>query len=694
MDFNRKFSHTDEWRPAAINYEKTGRFCPYPIGTSEYIKFWDEETRRCIEGYETPNAGYITPYHYFYLNYCPLTRLVDKEVYNYKTKKMEWKQVSEQAFPSFWDYDYYYFTAFEEAREEGEFLAVIKARRRGYSYKGASILCRGYYLFPGFVGLVVTENKEELIKEGFLSKAWDMMDFIDEYTPWSKKRQKVDTQLHRKASIITVDETGAKIETGYKSEIMGIAIGTNPNKVRGKRADIIFFEEAGKNKHLKEAWQVLRPSVSQDGVTFGIMVAFGTANSGDEAFNNLRDIFYNPGAWGCKGFDNIWDNTTTTKKCGFFVPAYTNLMVPPELLASLGFDENTVLLDNDGNTNIPNAIKYIEKLREPIIYGAQSQREIDLFVCEAPITISEACIMASGNIFPQRLCQDQLAKIRNDDVIRNMKQVGDLVYDDNGNLQWKPKKFGDILNYPMEKDENPRGAIAIWEHPDIDVRWNDYYVAVDPYSQDIGTSLGSCLVWKRVKAMDAFSDCLVAEYTGRPETSDEFHENVLKIALYYKAKVMCENNVPGLITYFRNKKMEYLLYETPDIISKILENTKDNRQYGVNISQTLKLHLLGRIKDYLLEDRGNGKKGVNMLFSEPLLMELIRYTEDENADRVSAMCMVMICRDNLRLQAERRLKEDTCEKANEKKFFFGKPVFSNEWFDSGEQKRAGLFKFR
>lgn len=693
MDFNRKFTHTDEWREAALNYEKNGRFCPYPTGTSEYIKFWDEETRRCMEGYEAPNAGRITPYHYFYLNYCPIKRLVDKEVWNYKKKCYETKKTSETAFPSFWDYDYYYFQALEECQEDGEFMTVIKARRRGYSFKGAAILCRGYYFFPGFIGMVVTANKEELTKDGFITKAWNYMDFLDENTPWAKKRQKIDTQLHRRASIVTTDETGTKIETGYKSEIIGIAIGSDPNKVRGKRANIIFFEEAGKNKHLKEAWQVLRPSVSQDGVTFGLLIAFGTANSGDEAFNGLRDIFYNPAGWGCKGFENIWDNTNTTKKCGFFVPAYTNLEVPGEELVKQGFDPDYELIDKNGNTNKVNAIKYIEKLREPIINNSTSQREIDLFVCEAPITISEACIMAAGNIFPQRLCQEQLAKIRNDDVIRNMKQVGDLRYDDDGKLQWVPKKFGDILNYPMEKEENPRGAIAIWEHPDIDVRWNDYYISVDPYSQDVGTSLGSCLVWKRVKAMDPFSDCLVAEYTGRPETSDEFHDNVVKMCLYYKAKCMCENNVPGLITYFRNKKMEHLLYETPDIISKILDNPGNNRQYGVNISQGLKTHLLGRIKDFLLEDRGNGKKGVNFIFSEPLLMELIRYTEDENADRVSAMCMTMICRDNLRLQAERRLKEDVDEKNNEKKFFFGKPLFGSDWYTDDERQHK-LFRFR
>ena len=40
---------------------------------SEYRKFWDEEKRRCIEGYIRESDGeWITGYHYFYLNYSPI----------------------------------------------------------------------------------------------------------------------------------------------------------------------------------------------------------------------------------------------------------------------------------------------------------------------------------------------------------------------------------------------------------------------------------------------------------------------------------------------------------------------------------------------------------------------------------------------------------------------------------------------
>jgi hypothetical protein len=133
------------------------------------------------------------------------------------------------------------------------------------------------------------------------------------------------------------------------------------------------------------------------------------------------------------------------------VPAYSNIDVE--------FEDGR-LMDKNGNTNVVKSIEYLNKLREPVFFNAKSQREIDLYVCESPITISEACIISAGNIFPQRLLQEQLARIRNNKDISAMKQVGDLVFTADG-MKWMPKPFGDILNYPLANTDDPRGAIVI-----------------------------------------------------------------------------------------------------------------------------------------------------------------------------------------------------------------------------------------
>ena len=49
-------------------------------------------------------------------------------------------------FPEFWDGDYYFFNAVEEAEQQGKHLAVLKARKKGFSFKGSSMLVRNYAL--------------------------------------------------------------------------------------------------------------------------------------------------------------------------------------------------------------------------------------------------------------------------------------------------------------------------------------------------------------------------------------------------------------------------------------------------------------------------------------------------------------------------------------------------------------------
>jgi hypothetical protein len=75
-------------------------------------------------------------------------------------------------FPRFYDYDYYYFNAIEEAEDTGKHMAVLKARQKGYSFKGASMLVRNYELVKGSKNFAVASEQKFLIGDGLLTKAW------------------------------------------------------------------------------------------------------------------------------------------------------------------------------------------------------------------------------------------------------------------------------------------------------------------------------------------------------------------------------------------------------------------------------------------------------------------------------------------------------------------------------------------
>lgn len=672
VDFNKKIVNSNKFRQAAIKFMETGQYCQYPESTSEYFKYWDEERRRCIEGYTADDGDFISGYNYFYLNYCPIQRITNKTFTRADGTTYN-KRINEVNFPDFWDYDYYYFSAVQEAEEQGKHLCVLKSRRRGYSFKGGSMACRNYYLIPNSKTFVYAANKQYLTEDGILTKAWDYMDFIDKNTAWGKKRS-VNTQMRKRAGFYIKDEYGNQIEMGYKSEITGVTLKDNPSSIRGKRANLIMFEEGGSMSELGAAWQIARPSVEVDGVAFAPMIIWGTGGDEDSKFATLKDMFYNPKGYNCLEFDNIWDEAATSTKCGFFVPQYTNMDIRDE-------HGTRLYMDNDGNTLYKPAIEYILAERQKVIENATSNAAIDRYVAERPITPAEAMLEFNGNIFPKKELQEQLSLLRTNKKLQNHKQVGDLVQQPDGTIKWVIKKNGDITHYPLKQGEDPTGSIVIWEHPNKDASPGLYIAGIDSYDYDESstTSLGSCFIYKRIQSIEQYSDIIVAEYTGRPKSAEEFYENVRKLLLYYNARAMYENQNKGIFVYFTNKHCDYLLADQPDIINDIVSNSKVNRKKGCHMNKQIKQWGWGLIKDWLNDINADGKKNVYNLMSEPLLEELIAANDVVNVDRVMALTQVMIYREQLY-----NVKVKEVKKENRNRVLFDGPIFTQQWFRDDE----------
>ena len=672
VDFNKQIKNSNKFRQPALRFLEVGSYCQYPEGTSEYFKYWDEQMDRCKYGYTADDGDFISGYNYFYLNFCPIQRIIYTTINN-PDGSTKVKKTRDLQFPDFYDYDYYFFQAVEDAEGEGKHLCALKSRRKGYSYKNAAMACRNYYLFAGSKTYIYASNKQYLTEDGILTKAWDYMDFIDKNTAWGKKRS-VNTQMRKRAGFFTKDEYGNEIELGFKSEIIGVTLKDNPDVVRGKAGKLIIFEEAGSFSELSAAWQIARPSVEQDGMAFGTMIAFGTGGDKDSHFETLKDMFYNPDGYNCIGFDNIWDETPSDKKCGFFIPQYTNM----DFRDDAG---NRIYMDNDGNTLRRKSVEYILAERRKVIENATNSVAVDRYVAEHCITPQEACLEFGGNIFPKKELQEQLAKIRINKSLSNMKQVGDLVWEADGSLKWVIKKHGDITYYPLKKDDDPTGSIVIWEHTMKDAPIGLYILGVDPYDHDqSGTnSLGSTFVYKRFQDFENYYDIIVAEYTGRPSTAEEYYENLRKLAVYYNGRIMYENERKGLFPYFTAKHCDYLLADQPDIISDIVGNTKVQRKKGCHMNKQIKQWGEGLIKDWLNEEQAPGKKNLHNILSEPLLEELISYNDTGNFDRVMALMQVMIYREQLY-----NVKVKEKKKENKNRILFEGPIFTQEWFHDDE----------
>jgi hypothetical protein len=385
-------------------------------------------------------------------------------------------------FPRFYDYDYYYFNAIEDAEDAGKHMAVLKARQRGYSFKGASMLVRNYELIPGSKNFAVASEQKFLIGDGLLTKAWQIMDFCDKHTAWAKQRL-TSTRMERVSGFKVTDEFGKSTEQGYLSSITGITLKNDPERIRGTRGKLVLWEEGGKFPNLLTAWRVEQPAVeTDDGVAFGLMVAFGTGGTEGGSFDGLKDLFYKPDAYNVLSFPNIWDDNAEETRCGFFVPSWSNMDA---------VDENGKFrfMDNDGNTLRDLAIQELIHQRNVIKDGGATQQSIDRFISERPLKPQEAVLELGKNIFPRKLLMDQLTRIRTNKKLQNMKHIVDLTWD-NGKVQAHEKKSGDITSYHLKKDDKPDGSVVIWEYPVTDPPYGLYIAGCLTPGEKVYTTRG------------------------------------------------------------------------------------------------------------------------------------------------------------------------------------------------------------
>ena len=665
-------ANTQEFRREALRFEKYGSYITAPRGSDDYKQYWDEQKRRCLEGYKVADT-YISGYHYFYLNFCRI-RLVSKaysdgEQTLSKAKRADWKE----NFPHFWDLDYEWFNLIEQAEIEGKHLVCLKARGKGFSFKGGAMLARNYFLIPNSRSYAFAAEKEYLIRDGLLSKAWEFMEFIDNNTAWRKNRQKKDDIMHRRASYI---EDG--IEKGYKSEVIGVTLKDNPDKARGKRGKLILWEEFGSFPHALHAWEISRPSVEQGDYVAGTMIAFGTGGETGPGFEAMERMFYSPEAFNCIAVPNIWDKDRPGTKCGYFVPNY---------ICNEGF------IDADGNSLIDEAIKSDKEKRALKKEKAKNALELSRYIAERPHNPAEAILAAGLNLFPAAEIKSWRDHLMSLGEYKNLAVPGHLVTDPETGIKFFPNtNLQPINEFPTRPGMDTTGCVVIYQSPYRDPNTGRpppglYIIAHDPYAHDetMGKSLGAAYVIKMPNFFSKPDDMIVASYVGRPPTQDEYNRNLFALAEYYNAKIGFENDRGATIQYAKRfRKLRWLEEEFELNFNENIPKTSARRKYGMHIASGPKdprkkqgeLYLA----DWLIHPRGKGTDGssklnLHTIYDIGLLDELIRYNPEEgNFDRVSAMIIGMYYMHELSHRNTEAMTQQV-KQVSDPESFWNRPLF-------------------
>ncbi len=627
----------DFFRERALYFQKHGVYThitPNRYQGSRYMKFWREEQRRCREGYVREEDGeWVTGYHYWYLNYSPIQITEDTKVGGKKTKSVTKMRKAERKrdFPRIWDSDYLWFHYIERAEENGHHVVNLKSRGRGYSFKGGSSLTRNYYHYKGSNSVAIAASGDYLLGDGILNKSWDILNFIDNNTPWRKSRDYEDKKDHKKASY---KDPKTKTERGVLSEIIGVTTGGDPERARGKRAKLVLFEESGKFPHFKTTLGIARPSVEQGNSVFGLIVAWGTGGTAGPDFNGIKEAFYSPSTFNILGIPNVFDRKVGKgSECGYYCAEY---------MSREGcYDEN-------GNSDVIMALTETFAGRDLIRKSSKDPNALIQEKADRSITPQEACMRKEGSLF-----NVEDLKVHEADIAVNPKQYTDATWKvklviEGGKVVWKLSENNPVRQFPVIENKGLEGCVEIFEHPvvrDDGVQTGIYVCGVDPYDDDIagGPSLGSIIVANRLTKR------IVAEYTGRPNTAEEFYEVCYRLAKYYNARINYENNKKGMFQYFDRIQATYVLCDTPGIL-RDMEITKKvgfgNTSKGTNATKAVNNWGNSLIRSYLMEQaygKEEGERNYRTIVSPGMLKELIAYDpEIGNYDRIAALRMVLI----------------------------------------------------
>lgn len=631
----------DYFRQPALHFLKYGCYTflkPNSNPNSEFRRHWDEEKRRCYEGYVRESDGeWVTGFNYWFMNYCPM--MVNKLIEGRK------KAIRTEAFPFFFEGIYWRFHYLWQAREGGKHAIELAKRGCAKSYSLAAIMSHNLILGESEesnrrVITVLTAYQKEYLKDdkdGTLSKFKPSINFSFANTPFphlmlKNSPNEMSWQMGYK------DEYG--VEKGSLNQVLAVSAKDDSEKLRGKRGWILF-EEMGSFKGLLSLYDITRKSVEDGDYTFATMYLVGTAAESESDFSSAKTLLYNPDGYNILSIDNVFDRPKQGKpKFGFFFPSYIN---------------RAGCYNKDGVSDVVKALIEILIARYKAKYSADPKSVLRV-IAEDPITPAEAIIKVKAAYFPITALTERLSQLDQDVHAYDDVYIGKLVQNSNG-VEFTPTSDIPIRKFGVENDTP--GAVEIFEMPEKDrsgkVPHTRYIIGHDPVDNDQAesSSLSSTFV------LDLWTDKIVAEYTGRQSFADDNFEIVRLLCLFYNAKCLYESNKKGIFAYFGKMNCTHLLADTPEFLRDkqlIKYSSFGSNAKGVNASAAINAYANNLIRDWLMkpvtiiqnidgEDVEVTIYNLNFLRNRALIEELIAFNPEINVDRIRALGMVMLYRE-------------------------------------------------
>ena len=435
-----------------------------------------------------------------------------------------------------------------------------------------------------------------------------------------------------------------------------------PKKIKGYDKDYLVYKVVSIEDIGKQVVYNLSACTSRTYLANNI-ITHNTAGDNESDFAGAQEIMYNPKGYNMYALPNVFDKYNQGKPYFvFFFPGYVN--------RKGCYNEN-------GVSDVIKALIEILMNRYRVKYNSTDPNTIIKTIAEVPITPAEAIVKTGVNMFPVADLTERIGQLDANPTEYDDVYVGDLVFNKEGQVEYKPTSATPIRDFP-HKDNKIEGAIEIYQMPEIDKNtgkpYNDRYIlGADPYDDDESNtmSLGSIFV------LDLWTDRIVAEYTGRPSFADDYYEICRKLCLFYNGRLNYEYNKKGLFSHFSTRNSLYLLTDVLDFLKEkqMMKDGYGNKSKGTNASPAINAYARSRLRSWLLApvpimqtiDGEEKEVMVPRLFTvrnRALLKELINYNSEGNFDRISAMGMLMLLREDRMIRYQGDVSKEKQERAN------------------------------
>lgn len=672
------YKDADYFRQAALFYLKNDCYTklrPNSNPNSEYRKYWREELRRCREGLIRQSDGmYVTGFLYWFLNYCPM-------MVNFY-KEGQKKAIRKESFGFFFEGIWWRSIYLYNAREQGHHAIELAKRGCAKSYFLATIMSHNLIVGESEAThkrciTVLTAAQKEYLKDdkdGTLNKFIPELSFVIDNTPFpnlllKNSPNEMSWQMGYKKPNGAIG--------GSMNQVLGVSAKDDSDKLRGKRGWILY-EEMGTFDGLLELYDVTRKSVEDGDYTFACMYLVGTANNKESSFLSAKKLLYAPNSYNIQSVPNVYDKKGSGKDTfGFFFPAYIN---------------RAGCYNKDGISDVIKALLQVLMARYKAKYGADPTSVLRV-IAEDPITPAEAIIKVKDAFFPVASLQERADTLDKNPSLYDDIYVGELYTTGTGEIEFRPTDDIPIRTYPVDNDT--KGALEIYSMPKKDREgkvFNDrYIIGVDPYDNDQAESHSLYSIF----VLDTFVDNLAAEYTGRTNFADEAHDMVLKLCIFYNAKALYESNKKGLYSYMEKTRNTFRLADTPEYLRDkqlVKYSSFGSNAKGVNVSASINNFANRLIKDWLLmkvpievkqEDGHIEIQKVPKLYTlknRALIEEAIQFNPDINVDRIRALGILMLYREQYIIRYGTGRTESSSERLS--KDYAGNDEFFTKNFDA------------